>query len=177
MLSRELEALVARLAELGRPVVPWLVPGVDVGQVEQVAGVQPPAEVIDWFQWCNGVELREGQVQDDINVIPGYSPLSLREASELMDEYSDDPVLGSHWIPLLGGPGGDVYAAVWAPGKAARVAGVLVGESTEIEFSSVEQMVAVFNECYQRGAFYVDNEGRLAMDPGLYEEAYGEIVS
>lgn len=177
MLSRELEALVARLTELGRPVVPWLVPGVDVGQVEPVAGGQPPAEVIDWFKWCNGVELREGQVQDDINVIPGYSPLSLREASEIIDEYSDDPVLGSSWIPLLGGPGGDVYAAVWTAGKPARVAGVLVGEPTEIEFSSIEQMVAVFNECYRRGAFYVDGERRLAMNPALYEEVYGEIVS
>ncbi|MDX3246211.1 hypothetical protein [Streptomyces sp. ME18-1-4] len=120
--------------------------------------------------------MREGQIQDDINVIPGYAPLSLQEAEERRRAHDGDPVLGEYSIPVMGGAGGDIYAAVWRPGQPARVAGVLVGEVTEIEFASLEQMVGVFNECYRRGAFYVDSGNRLAMDPALYDEVYAEII-
>ena len=176
VLLEELDALVARLTELGRPVVQWLVPGVDPGQVEALVGSPVPDEVATWFGWCNGVALHEGQTQDDVNVIPGYSPLSLTEAVGQIADHAGDSTLGSHWIPLLGGAGGDIYAAVWGSGKSARVAGVLIGESTEIEFSSIEQMITVFNACYRRGAFFVDGRRQLSMDPGLYDVVNGEIV-
>ncbi|MFI5759289.1 hypothetical protein [Streptomyces sp. NPDC051569] len=176
MLSIELEALVERLEELARPVIPWLVPGVDDRQVQATVGVLPPDEVTTWFGWCNGVELHEGQTQDDVNVIPGYAPISLREAMEAKLAYSGDPVLGDHWVPILAGASGDIYAAVWQPGKPVQVAGVLVGEATEIEFASVEQMVNVFNECYRRGAFFVDSQRHLAMDPDIYDEVRDGIV-
>ncbi|WP_145968909.1 hypothetical protein [Streptomyces hyaluromycini] len=176
MLLEELDALVARLTDLSRPVVRWLVPGVGPGQVESLLGSPVPDEVSTWFGWCNGVALHDGQTQDDVNLIPGYSPLSLAEAVGQMGDHEGDSTLGSHWIPLLGGAGGDIYAAVWEPGKSAKVAGVLIGESTEIEFGSVEQMISVFNECYRRGAFFVDGQRQLAMDPGLYDVVSGEIV-
>ncbi|WP_066953442.1 hypothetical protein [Streptomyces lushanensis] len=176
MLSSELEALVGQLTEMARPVVSWLVPGLDPGQVEALMGQLPPGEVLTWFGWCNGVALQQGQVQDDINVIPGYAPLSLKEAVESKETYGGDPVLGENWIPVLAGAGGDIYAAVWQPGQPARVAGVLVGESTEIQFASLGQMVKVFNECYRRDAFYVDSQRHLAMDPGLYDEVYAEMI-
>lgn len=176
VLSSELEALVVHLTESARPVVSWLVPGADPGQVEAFMGLHPPEEVLTWFGWCNGVALQQGQVQDDINVIPGYAPLSLKEAVESKEIYDGDPVLGDNWIPVLAGAGGDIYAAVWQPGQPVRVAGVLVGESTEIEFASLEQMVKVFNECYRRGAFYVDSQLHLAMDSDLYDEVYAAMV-
>ncbi|WP_033443576.1 hypothetical protein [Saccharothrix sp. NRRL B-16314] len=176
MLLTELRALVERLAALARPVASWLVPGVGAAAVEETLGEMPPEEVIMWFGWCNGVELQPGQIQDDINVVPGYAPLSLAEAARFIESYSGDPVLGDHWVPVLGGAGGDIYAAVWGPNGNVRVAGVLVGEETEVEFGSLENMVAVFNECYRRGAFFVDGRGRLTMDANLYDEVYEVTV-
>lgn len=79
-------------------------------------------------------------------------------------------------MPVLGGASGDIYAAVWEPGDNARAAGVLLGEQTEIEFATLEQMISVFNECYRRGAYFVDGQGRLAMNPDLYDEVYGAAV-
>ncbi|WP_416979045.1 hypothetical protein [Streptomyces sp. T028] len=176
MLQEELESLVDRLAEMARPVVPWLVPGVEAGQVEAAVGPFPPDEVVSWFGWCNGVEFHDGQTQDEINVIPGYAPVSLREALGIRRSYGADPVLGEHWVPVLAGPSGDLYAAVWRPGQPARVAGVLIGESTNIEFASLEQMVRVFNECYRRGAFYVDDQQYLEMDADLCDEVYSAMT-
>jgi len=53
-------------------------------------------------------------------------------------------------LTLLTSAGGDIYAAVWKPDREARVAGVMTGEETEVEFAIIEQMVAVFNACHLR---------------------------
>ncbi|MER6981726.1 SMI1/KNR4 family protein [Streptomyces carpinensis] len=176
MLDAEFERLRGRLEALDRPVVAWMVPGVDADHVSSVLGEEVPESVAQWFRWCNGIAVVQGQIQDQVNVIPGYSPLSLEEGMRMRTAYTGDDALGSHWVPLLGSGGGDLYAAVWTPGEEAVVAGVLVGEPTEIEFSTIEQMVTTFNECFDSGAFFVDDQGRLAMSPETYDEVYARVV-
>lgn len=175
MLATELDELVSHLAELGRTALP-LLPGLSADRVEAGLGYSVPSDVAEWFAWCNGVEVRPGQIQDDVNLIPGYSPVFLDDAVRMRGDYAGDLELGEHWIPLLAGAGGDIYAAVWKPGASSSVAGVLVGEPTEIEFESIEQMISVFNACFRRHAFMVNIEGRLEMDPELYGEIYEEIT-
>ncbi|WP_411072292.1 hypothetical protein [Streptomyces sp. cmx-4-25] len=172
----ELERFVGHLGTLRRPVLEWMTPGVGAERVEAVVGEPVPASVAVWFGWCDGIAVHPGQSQDDVNVIPGYSPLSVEEACRVKAEYEGDTVLGDHWVPLLGGAGGDLYAAVWSPGGEAEVAGVLVGEPTEREFASVGQMVEVFNHCFAEGAYFVDDRGRWAMDPARYDEMYERLV-
>jgi hypothetical protein len=174
MLSAELERLTAHLDALNRPVVALMLSGADEERVSSILGEAVPQSVAEWFRWCNGIGHQDGQFQDDVNTIPGYNPLSIEEAVQLRGDYEGDSVLGSHWVPLLGNPGGDLYAAVWTPGSEAVVAGVLVGEPTEIEFQSVEHMVVVFNRCFESGAFFVNEEGRLVMAPEHYEEVYAQ---
>lgn len=175
MLVDELRELRAHLAALDRKVVGLLRSGVAESSVSGALGSSPPLSVVQWFGWCNGVESEAGQIQDDVNVIPGYNPLSIDEATGMMGSYSGDPVLGESWVPLLGSAGGDIYAAVWTSGRDAQIAGVLIGESTEIEFPGIEQMVAFFNACYRVGAFFVDQGGRLSMTPDLYDEVYMQV--
>ncbi|MFG1842392.1 hypothetical protein ACGFH8_28670 [Micromonospora sp. NPDC049175] len=178
MLTTELDQLVSHLRRLERSVVSLLRPGLTDPRTLSLSWVEElPETVIEWFRWCNGVEERPGQLQDDVNVIPGYNPLSIEEAGRLVPSYAGDPVLGEHFLPLLTTAGGDIYAAAWNPGEdGVRVAGVLVGEPTELEFSSIHQMVSLFNACYESGAFFVDRDGRLALDPGKYDETYAEVV-
>jgi hypothetical protein len=177
MLRDELDSLVGHLRDLGRPVVLWLRPGIDAAQVASAVGADVPASVVEWFAWHNGVEMRPGQLQDDVNVIPAYNPLSLDEAIHIMPIHASDPVLGGRWLPLLTSSGGDIYAATWDAGGEAQVAGVLVGEATELEFSSIEQMASVFNACFEQRAFFVNDAGRLVMDPQAYEEIYDRTVA
>lgn len=172
MLSREIEILMEKLSALGRPVVEQLVPGSSPSRVTQFLGSDVPDDVKTWFAWCDGVEHRDGQSQDDINIIPGYCPLSLEEAVEMKSDYGGDPVLADSWVPLLSGGGGDMYAAMWRPGQDPVVAGILVGEETEIEFSSLEQALSFFNECYDIGAFSVDKQGQMTMDPDAYDSLH-----
>jgi hypothetical protein len=177
MLTDELESLVRHLRDLDRPVVSWLRPGVEPGRVVGALRSEAPPSVTEWFAWCDGVEGWPGQLQDDVNVIPGYSPVSVEEAVEMKSSYAGDPMLGDNWLPLLTTATGDIYAAVWSPGSDARVAGVLVGEATEIEFQTIEQMVTVFNACFDSGAFGLDAAGRLVMNPEGYDEVYEGVVA
>ena len=80
MLTSELEQLVAHLRELDRSVVPLMCPGVDASSVAAILGAPVPVSVAEWFGWCNGVASRPGQVQDDVNVIPGYNLLSVEDS-------------------------------------------------------------------------------------------------
>jgi hypothetical protein len=175
--TAELEELVGHLAALGRGVVNLLRRDADVPQISAVAGGQPPNSVVEWFEWCNGVLASPGQTQDDINIIPGYNPVSLGEVDDLRTVYSSDPLLGERWIPLLRSAGGDIYAASWSSsGDEPVVVGVLVGEETIIEFSTIAQMVRVFNSCYEQQAYFVDEHGRLMLDPEIYERIYSDVT-
>ncbi|WP_326551631.1 hypothetical protein [Micromonospora sp. NBC_01813] len=178
-MNAEFERLVAHLRHLNRPVVSILRPGVDVARFAPSFGVSGlPPSVVEWFGWCNGVERYLGQLQDDVNVIPAYNPLSIDEAIDAIPSYRGDPVLGEYFLPLLTTAGGDIYAAIWdRSGSEASVAGVLVGESTEIEFSGIDKMMSVFNACFEGGAFFVGDDGRLVMDPEIYEEIYAQVIS
>ncbi|MFI6608556.1 hypothetical protein [Streptomyces sp. NPDC050507] len=176
MLDAELERLDVHLRALNRPVLAWKVPGVDADRVSSVLGGPIPESVARWFRWCNGVAVTPGQTQDDANVIPGYSPLSIEEAARMKSAYAGDPMLGDDWVPLLGSGGGDIYAAVWSPGQEAVIAGILLGEPTEIEFSTVEQMVNLFNRCFEVGAYFVNSQGMFSMSPEVYDEVYEQVV-
>jgi hypothetical protein len=177
VLESELAELRTHLSSLNRPVLEWMLPGAAPEEVRALLGDPLPQEVAGWFGWCNGVAFEPDQTQDQVNIIPGYSPLSLREALDARPSYEGDPALTPRWIPLLRSAGGDIYAAVWdKEHESARVAGVLIGEATEFEFGSVEQMVAVFNACYRSQAFSVDPSGQLSMDPDRYDAVYEEAT-
>ncbi|RNL82419.1 SMI1/KNR4 family protein [Halostreptopolyspora alba] len=188
MLSDELGVLVDKLNDLGHPVVQWFVPGSSPSRVEEFLGSGVPEEVVAWFGWCDGIEFHPGQTMDDIKIIPGYFPISLEEAvgvrdtvEEIIGNADEDDanysVLGEHWIPILDDGGGGSYAAVWGPGQSPSVASVLHEVPTEIEFPSLERMVAFFNECYRRGAFYVEDHGGLGMNPERCDELHSEFFA
>lgn len=169
-----LEGIFQRLQELRRPVVSLLRPGATVADLDE-AGIQQQ-DLRDWFGWRNGVIEAAGQTQGDVSVVPGYWPVSLAEALSLKPSYQGDPTLGDSWVPLLTSGGGDIYAAVWTGDSRPVVAGVLIGEPTEIEFPTLEAMLEVFLACFERGAYFVGEGGYLEADSSSYEEIYDEVI-
>lgn len=172
MLTDALNQFFEHLGRLNRPAAWWVRHGVPGDRLPADA----PESVVHWFGWADGIESFEGQLFNDASVIPGYTLVSVEEAARLMPAYTGDPVLRDRWFPLLTTAGADLYAAVWAPGEDAQVASVVAGEPTEVEFGSIERMVDFFNACFDTEVFFVDDEQRLASDPGRYDELFAEMV-
>ncbi|MEI5009969.1 hypothetical protein RB196_24120 [Streptomyces sp. PmtA] len=169
MIDNSLESLRAELEALGRPVVDLWISGVDGGTVVEKLGGNVPADVVAWFRWCGGVRLMPGQIQDDVNLIPGYEPLGLEEAVSSKEEFGAmDAILGDSWIPLLQG-GADFYAAVYGHAKGNFIVSVMPESGVVAVYEDVVQMVEAFTECYKRGAFFVDSDGMLDMDFDIWE--------
>ena len=174
MLIRSIERLWLEVERLDRPVAGFRGPGVSVGELEAVfEGAAVPGDIATWFGWSNGVEYHPDQTQDDAALVPGYEPLSLREARALRDACKiDEPVLGRCWIPLLATGGGDFYAAVCDESlRSPRVAHVMVGGESHIVYERVEDMVNAFCGFYRAGVFFVSDEGTLEADDFRWVEA------
>ena len=176
MLLERLADVRSILSGLGRPVVDLLRPGLPSDVVTARLGTETPEEVVQWFSWSDGVAYIAGQTQDEVAVIPGYSLPSLDEAVSLWPHFADVELLAPHWVPLLVSGGGDFYAAAWGDATDLRIIDFLVDEGAEETFSSADQMLEVFVECYRRGAFFVDRTGMLAMIPDLCDEVQASIV-
>jgi hypothetical protein len=153
-----LEAFGRTVAARRPEVAARLLPGLAGDEVRRRLG-EVPGQVVEWFEWCNGVD--GGETNDDVAVIPGYYPLSLDEAINLRPIYEGDEVLAPNWIPLLQGPSSDIYAAVWSDPSQVSVAWVVIEEETEIEYAGIRQMVESFTACYDRGEYVVDEDGYL----------------
>ncbi|GIF63079.1 hypothetical protein Ais01nite_11140 [Asanoa ishikariensis] len=176
-LTDRLDDLEWWLRMLRRPVVDLLVPGLPADGTTR-HGPLPPV-VVEWFGWHDGVTRAPGQDHRDVEVIPGYAPLALAEAVGLRPAYEEDPVLllGDGWLPLLATEEGDLFAALWSGPYEPRVVAIRSGEPTRIEFTDLPAMVEFFVECFRRGGFTVDADGRFTADRARYEELYDELDS
>ncbi|MFD3381247.1 MULTISPECIES: SMI1/KNR4 family protein [unclassified Streptomyces] len=170
-----IQSLWLKVEELGRPVA-WLrSPGLERRQLVASLGESLPQDVYAWFEACNGVPFDAGQVQDDANLIPGYEPLSLRQALEIrQNRLEQDEILGEHWVPLLASGGGDFYAAVYDHPNGSYVADVIAEADSMPAYLSVEHMALAFRASYERGAFFVDDDGMLDMAVDLCDQIDGE---
>ncbi|WP_175411997.1 hypothetical protein [Streptomyces sp. TRM64462] len=176
MLIEVIERLWQEVDRLNRPVVRFRAPGVSASEVEAAFGDPVPEDVYTWFRWSNGVEYHPGQVQDDAALVPGYEPLSLREARAVRDSQpSGDPVLGEFYVPLLATGGGDFYAAVYDRSlRSPKVAHVMIGSGCEFVYESIEGMVNTFCDFYRTGVFFVSDEGILEAEDYRWAEAESE---
>jgi hypothetical protein len=167
------------LTRLGAPVAPLLGPGADQDEIEAALGTAVPPSVREWFRWCNGIGYAPGQTIGDSYAIPGYWPIALRDAIAVKPTYqvASEPLLAHHWIPLLEDGSTDLYAAVWRDTHEPAVVSIIVEAGpAEVEFDTIEQMVSVFNACFARSAYFMNDQHRLAVDNVLYEEIYQALV-
>ncbi|GAB3172616.1 hypothetical protein GCM10027059_42380 [Myceligenerans halotolerans] len=177
MLQENFAKLREILRSAGRPVVDALLPGAEI----DVPGSTPgdfPDDAVAWFAWTSG--LRESPVLtvDESSVIPGYYPISLEESRQYVASWGPDAardVGGEFYLPFLGAPNGDNYAFVWSSDSYVGIAGFLVGESVELEFASLDQMLSYVLECYAERAFYVDSTGTLSMNADLCDAILEQI--
>jgi hypothetical protein len=132
-----LDQVLEELRRLESPVIGLLEPAssVDLVELESL-----PDEVREFYSWRGGTKYSRDSLVSDAYFIPGYWYPSVQAASAYKSAFVDVDVPGN-WFPLLLSDGGDCYAAVWDRLSGVRVAGVLIGEPTEIEHESIHQFL------------------------------------
>jgi hypothetical protein len=172
-LLNHLNAIEASLAGLGRAVVQLLRPGLVARDVEsRVAERQLPmsADLRTLYEWRNGTNTGVGLALDDLHFVPGFYLLSLDDALANYDAFAVSPRWDPSWVPVLANGGGDFLVLDLSKGgTGASVRHFRIEQSDHpIEYESLAEMFATFEQAFVQGVFYVDSAGYFEMDDTAY---------
>jgi cell wall assembly regulator SMI1 len=132
------ERVLLWLMEHERSTARLLRPGSSAEELDQLQaqlGWHLPAEIIELFQWQNGVAEDSSVTLDDIHFFPGFHLLSFEEALEQIKVHTDAGVWKPRWFPVFANGGGDFKVLVCArmKGDSPPVLGFWRGEPDQFE--------------------------------------------
>jgi hypothetical protein len=165
-----LNVILGFLREWHIPVCDRLNDGLSDKEIErsfEQAGLKPTKELVELYQWRNGTPVEEGTMLDDVQIIPGYHFLSLKDAIKSYLAMKDDDRWSSSWFPVFANGGGDFYAVDLSQsnGEYAPIVGFILNETEqEVEYQSLTTMLLTFSECCEKGIVFKTEAGYLEMD-------------
>ncbi|MEE9336368.1 MAG: SMI1/KNR4 family protein [Granulosicoccaceae bacterium] len=170
-LTKQLDSLRLHLQSFGMPTLGHLQPGLDSDAVVSVfksVGLVPTAEIVELYNWSNGVTEDGGILLDDIHFIPGFYLMSIGESIAHLKANKGDARWSEKWWPILANGGGDFYAVDLSQpsndGDSSPVIKFMLGyPKVDIEYTSIQTLIKTFVECCDLGIVYMDG-GYLEMD-------------
>jgi len=173
-LIRALDVILFQLTRLGRACVPVMQPGLrqtQIASAERALPFQLPGELRALYRWRNGTFTKEGDTIAALWFFPGFNFPPLKEAIQIYGERKDGPQWKKGWFPFFADFAGDFYIVACSPkgGHSARVIGFVHGEPEQaVEYLSVTTMLETLADCYEQGAFFVNDDGLLDIDDDLH---------
>lgn len=143
-----------------------LCPGVSGAHTRSLleASVVPSSPQLEaLFHWRNGTELQSGAALGDLHLFPGFYFLSVEDAVADYQAFVSDPRWSPGWLPVFANGGGDFYVVDLAGAGEVRHFRVDASEHP-VEFLSLESMLYTIAAGFERGVFFVDEDGYLEMD-------------
>ena len=173
----QLEAAIRRLA---RPTVGLLNPGIEADRVRQLLrdrGLEPTTDLARLWAWRNGTEASTGAALGDLWLVPGFYLLSVQDATINFDAFVQSPRWNASWLPLMADGGGDFLAVNCSRDRDhGSVYRFRIDQSEHpMEYRTVERMVATFAAAFDRGTFYVDDEGYLDQNDAEFAALAAEL--
>ncbi|HET7047734.1 MAG TPA: SMI1/KNR4 family protein [Solirubrobacteraceae bacterium] len=169
----ELDRVAGALAALDRrELLDRLLPGLPkdevVRRLEQA--VAPPPCLVELYSWRAGTRAGPDTKLGDIAFFPGFYLLSVDDAIVDYLAFRDHPRWNPDWFPIFANGGGDFYAAVLSDDKCPIVGFMIDEDEQPIEYETLEAMIATLADCFDQGAFFVDDRGYLQMDSARHGE-------
>jgi hypothetical protein len=145
-----------------------LLPGLDESYIRfQIAalGLDCPNELVELYGICGGVGAPEEELLNHMWMYGSHYLLPFERAVEDYKLFRGDARWSAEWFPFLGNDGGDFYSICSLENRASwrKISYFMIGSGDEaqITFSSLENMLCVINECFDRGICFVDEYGNL----------------
>jgi hypothetical protein len=167
-----LEELVEKLEKAGAACLRGFRPGLSHGEIVRAlarVGLEPSAQVIDWYAWCNGSN-GVGTFGRS-SLIEAFWPVALDDALEARRIGIAIRGIQSSALPIAENGGGDYLSVDCAVEDGPVIRDAKDGEPIQI-YDSVEQMVVTLSEGLDSGAVTVQSDGALDFD----FDAYGDLA-
>jgi len=180
-MTDDLEAILAFLTKLKRPVADLLQEGLSVPELRIRTASLPgklPEEVTHLYDWHNGTRYQKGDMLDDLHFFPGFYFLPIEKALVHYMSLHDAPGWGREWFPLFANGGGDFYATICGTSEkmSSAIVGYIMGEMTQdIEYESLSSMIKTIRACFERDVFFLSQAGYLEADDALHAKIAREF--
>jgi len=169
----ESTALIDRcLQQLRVPAAQLLNPGLPSAKFEVALasrGLTAGPDLVALYGWHDGTKVGAGAILNDLHLVPGFYFLSLEEALEIHRQFVDEFQVNPLWFPIMAdGSSGYSFVDCSQEEKQPVRHFTFEDENHEVEFASIGDMLATIAEAYDRGIFFVGQDGWLDMDWDAY---------
>ena len=157
--------------------LPDLISGNDPTTALLKEDLQPIESIVDFFQWQNGVDDKNGQTIDQLYIFPGYYLISLQEAIEIYRSLVDSQYYGIGLFPILASGGGDYYLIDLRPNsdKPGAIYKLLEGYFPAQVFSNLCNLFITYKKCIAEGIIYIAEKKYLEMDDRQFSRVAAEV--
>ena len=128
------------------------------------------------YAWRNGSKDSDGITLGELAFFPGFYLMSLEESIQTYLELIETDAWDKAWFPIFASGGGDFYAMNLYPEAKGQILGFYVfEEEAQVEYRSLESMLATLKTCYEQGIIFRNEQGYLDMDYRKHAEVAHEI--
>jgi hypothetical protein len=178
----ELEDLVAiehALERLQRrELLKALRPGITAQRVKAIlapSALPATSDLESLYSWRNGTDAGSGRQLDDLHMFPGFYLLAIEDSVANYRAFAADRRWNPEWFPLFANGGGDFYVLDHA-GPGGLIRHFRIDEDDHpVEFGSLAAMLKTIAEGFERGVFFVTEDGYLEMDDLLFAAVAAEL--
>ena len=163
-----LDKIETSLQQLHHSCVDHLNPGLSSQKIQELfeeIPLQPNQDLHALYAWRNGSEDSEGITLGELAFFPGFYFMSLEESIQTYLELRETDDWKKSWFPIFASGGGDFYAMNLASEGQGQILGFYVfEEEAQVEYQSLESMLATLKACYEQGIIFRNEQGYLDMD-------------
>ena len=179
MITQALNEIEKSLQQLDHLCVDHLNPGISSQQIQELfekIPLHPTQDLHALYTWRNGSKDCEGITLGELAFFPGFYLMSLEESIQTYLELRERNGWDKFWFPIFASGGGDFYAMNLAPEAQGQIHGVYVyEEEPQVEYQSLESMLATLKACYEQGIIFRNEQGYLDMDYREHAEIAHDI--
>ena len=178
-ITQLLDEIEKCLQQLHHSCLDHLNPGLSFQKIQELfeeIPLQPTQDLRALYTWRNGSEDSEGITLGELAFFPGFYLMSLEESIQTYLELRETDAWDKFWFPIFASGGGDFYAMNLAPEGQGQILGFYVfEEEAQVEYRSLESMLATLKVCYEQGIIFRNEQGYLDMDYREHAEIAHDI--
>ena len=180
-IEEALDRIISWFKSQDMPLIELLEPGLSTASIKAQSNslpIQLPEDLIRIYLWRNGTTLSQEHNLNSHYFQPGYYLLSLKNAMHYYQIYRAGANWDPFWFPILASGGGDFYVVVCGSDvrENGQILNFIRGENdTPRIYLNIKTMIFTIAECYDSGAYFLDEFGFLKINYKLEAEIAQEL--